>query len=457
MKIEFEYCIIFDDIDIEKNWDENVEGIHSYNSNLKDQLDACWYIMHLPRTIYDLRNIHDAYWKCEVNKAHNIIFLPSSIAKSYEYQNVTLIIYIGNCENEVKSFCHQNQSLLKYVNISQLNNDLLKKHWLQLGDKLNLHKGISSQIRLLKSDEKNSLPLLFIEHYLNETDDFFEKFNSKFKYFSECFWETLNLEAKLDKQGTENNIVELFNHYRATIKLPISVTMPGLATAQEKNLSANTKTTFNEQDAIRLVGIHNAIAKDGFFLELSSLQPVLFSTLNEIESACKYHGNPPNNRFIWRKLRKIGKLLYDNMTEEQVIALLKASSIAAFTDFPIGLAILPNSNVPLSCYKSISYRHLTPLTSCIITELSGHSKIYLNKKCKILMIECLDENLKIRYYSDKYLRDGLIEIGYKYESIEVRYKEVQTISDFNKALFYNSDIDVFQLMEHMKITLQVYV
>ncbi len=60
MKIEFEYCIIFDDINIEKHWDENVEGIHSYNSNLEDQIDACWYIMHLPRTIYDLRNIHDS-------------------------------------------------------------------------------------------------------------------------------------------------------------------------------------------------------------------------------------------------------------------------------------------------------------------------------------------------------------------------------------------------------------
>lgn len=54
--------------------------------------------------------------------------------------------------------------------------------------------------------------------------------------------------------------------------------------------------------------------------------------------------------------------------------LKRAKDITIFSDFPIGLAILENDEVPLQCYKNISYRPLTPLTRQLQLELLKKTK-----------------------------------------------------------------------------------
>lgn len=445
MGIEFEYCIIFKDTDLINMWDDNFEGSHLYNKCIEKQLDASWYIMHLPRTIYDLKGISCNYWNSSINKAHNILLLPSSIAKNFKYQDVILTIYIGKCEKEVADFCKINNSLLGYISIEQLNNNTLKEHWSELGEKLGLSNMISINSRLLKNNERHALPLLFLEHYFQETDDFFNKLDTEFNMPFNCFMETLNLradvESVLDNRCTEKNRIQLFKEYREKIDLPISVLIPGTS-QKESSISEN------EYNAIRLMTIHSAIAHDGMFLELSSCPKSIFNILNSIESACKSDGNSPNNNFIWRNLKKMGRLLCKNMTENQINILNRASSIIAFTDFPIGLAILSNTNVPISCYKPIIYRHITPIPNSVITELAGQRKLYIKDKCKILILECLDKNDRIRYYSDNYLTNELIKIGKQYSAIEIIYEEVTSIEDFNQVLSENANIDIVLISSH---------
>lgn len=298
MKDEFEYCIIFDDSNIEENVEKAITGVHFYNCIFDEPVEACWYIMHLPRTVFDLKNIHDFYWKGNINKAHNIIFLPSSIAEDYEYQDTTLVVYLGNCEKQAKAFCAINKTTLGYLHLSALNSTQLQTHWNELCTKFSSCKKTSDNMKLVNHDERNSLPLLFLEHYLRSMDDFFKRLNEKFKLFDECFYETLNLRANInacfDKEHNGSNTKELFLKYQQTTGIPITISMMGRKI--NKKMFPNYNKTAGEKNAVKLVGVHNAIGRDGLYIELNILSENVFELVNNLECACK--GKTPNYRFM---------------------------------------------------------------------------------------------------------------------------------------------------------------
>lgn len=94
-------------------------------------------------------------------------------------------------------------------------------------------------------------------------------------------------------------------------------------------------------------------------MELSCAKEELYKKYGELEQRCKAG---TNNKYIWKTFRDLGKLLGNCFNSFQIEVLKRAKDITIFSDFPIGLAIFENDEVPLQCYKSISYRPLTPLT-----------------------------------------------------------------------------------------------
>lgn len=129
----------------------------------------------------------------------------------------------------------------------------------------------------------------------------------------------------------------------------------------------------------------------------------------------------------------LGKLLSSCFNCFQIEVLKRAKDITIFSDFPIGLAILENDEVPLQCYKNISYRPLTPLTRQLQLELLKKNQVYLGKKCKVAIAECIINNDENKYV---YLISDLVR---------------STLIDMEK------NMKVFQLLINKLIVLKVYL
>lgn len=127
------------------------------------------------------------------------------------------------------------------------------------------------------------------------------------------------------------------------------------------------------------------------------------------------------------------------------------SQITIFSDFPIGLAILPEYSAPLCCIKPISYRPLTPLTRTLQREMLKENQYYLGKgkKIKILILECIEKEDKIREYCDNFFKELNNLIKYKNnEDIELFLYEVPSIKNFKEILKNNKDIDILIISAH---------
>lgn len=155
----------------------------------------------------------------------------------------------------------------------------------------------------------------------------------------------------------------------------------------------------------------------------------------------------PRPYALWKNLKKIGEALYKVFTDEELCAIERASQIVAFTNFPIGLAILPTHSAPLCCYKEIAYRHLMPLTSTTITELSGHIVQNMTKGLNVLMFECIKEDDPIRKISDEKLKNPLKQLLAR-EDCSFTYKEVLSVVDFYNCINQSTNIDILIISAH---------
>ncbi|MBD5471136.1 MAG: hypothetical protein HDR19_08510, partial [Lachnospiraceae bacterium] len=183
-------------------------------------------------------------------------------------------------------------------------------------------------------------------------------------------------------------------------RVNVVITMPGVPQGQINYGGLTSKLPDDEKKAIKLLGIHRAIAKGALLVELPVAGKELFEKLNELEINCK---QGTNNKYVHKALRDIGKMLERKFTQEQMWAINWAKHITVFSDFPIGLAIIGDSDTSLQCYKEISYRPLSPLTRCVQNEMVKHRQLYYGNCCKIAFAECVlddSQNRFIRSCSD---------------------------------------------------------
>ena len=125
------------------------------------------------------------------------------------------------------------------------------------------------------------------------------------------------------------------------------------------------------------------------------LDDIEFEKLNELEINCI---RETNNKYVNKALRDIGKMLEKKFTQVQLWAVSRAKHITVFSDFPVGLAIIGNSDTSLQGYKEISYRPISPLTRCLQNEMKKHRQIHYGIQCKIAFAECVlnDEENRVK-------------------------------------------------------------
>lgn len=442
---EFEYCIIFNDSINDCDMPYNGNDVLLYKF-----YNIIWYIMHLPRSVYDYLQINQRTESIDRINSHNIIFVPCSRINDYYNYNFTLVIAELDCIEKAKLFLKNNKSEIGLTLTDELSSNLLRQQWNEIKNRtfINSNKyylDISvDTIELFEKNNRLGLTLFFMNNWLNSLKDL--KTNL-LTYLANYFTEILRLRNNiiLYKYIVLNNISvssldKTFNSLCPYIKIPITLSLYDIGVSHQK------------EESIELVGIHNAISNNGAFIkkqiDLSRIYSEIRGIENSLKEAASGNIGVPKSYSIWKSLKVIGKILYESFSEEELVALERASQIVVFSNFPFGLAILPNHSAPLCCYKRIAYRHLEPFTSMIITEMSGHIIQDMTKGLKILMLECIDKSDHIRSASDEKLKAPLLNLHNSSKDLNFIYKEVLTVADFYKCINESGDIDILLISAH---------
>lgn len=464
----FTYVVIF------KSQTQNFEGpisfnpvnngtMHLFDEELYPTLDALEFLMHMPRHVFDLHDIDENLMSASHDSPHNIIIVPDNILMDVSINETTMVVLTNDCSKETKQVCEKFKPVVGIHYSKELNNSLLNLLWNNLYEHYKSEKypsvsNLGNHI-LLRDEQLKALPTLFLSCQFHESTEFLSKvYNSQDleETIIHSHWNyllRLNTLFSLGKQGvtTTETMAQLYHEQRENklrkLQSNVIITFPGLPKRQ-KMLGINAQElSVQERRIIRIIGVHRAIARTGILIELPCATEMLFQKYDHLEECCK---NGTNNNHIWRCLNDLGKELKNYFNYKQIWLLKHAQDITVFSDFPIGISILTDDEVPLQCYKSISYQPLTPLTRRLQHELIKKQQYYLGESCKIAIAECVPNDAKNQmiYKTGECLYWALNKMQTDTNKLILIQNDIANVDDMRKFINDNNDADVLYISAH---------
>jgi len=182
---------------------------------------------------------------------------------------------------------------------------------------------------------------------------------------------------------------------RAGARARLSISLPGVSSRYIRfSAGSNTVTesTFDDgyPEVRTLLVAHSALSDDSAGLVLEdALPPEAFHALADLERHWIERAQPAVVRRLLARMDASASSLW---SDPMIAALKSASSIDAFTNFPIGLLTLPGDTSPLAARIPISYRPVNPLTRALQFELSPQVPYDLSHGFKVLVAECIRDS-----------------------------------------------------------------
>jgi hypothetical protein len=467
-RIYLNYFIIFNAVKPDKSYSPivNVEEIygtnthHLFDDELVDILPAVEFCLNLPRVSIDTKSNSIDQVLAGKYVPHNITIIPNYEVDKFvnikipDFQKPTMILFQDECKEEAKKLEIAFGCKLSSLSISEIKDTCLIDIWNEIAELINDFEGELCLPELdsykLGDIDINLLPQLFLENQFGSVEPFLQKFNHENVEFSELINEATLQKAKLlayndIERGVSNQEPKaLIREYFYKSRIPLTLAYPGMPPKYKKTSGLN-QIPLVEHKVIRLMSAHNAISKTGCFYECKPVKDELYNLLYNLEDHCCEDNQ--KSHYIWKTLRKMGQLLSEQLGDDGIEAIKRSSAITAFTNFPIGLAILPETTAPLCCFRPISYNPLTPLTRAMQLELNKTPIIYLGESCKVVIAECLDSDDSIRPYSD-HIWEIAKDISKSNKKFDVVKKDITSISDMKKFLKTHSDADILVISAH---------
>ena len=444
---------------------ENRNHMHLFDELLIPTLPAIEYCLHLPRWEMDTYDTPIELLDIISDVAHDIIIMPEKMFLRTPLE-ATLIICTEACnQKNVEKHVMHLKCELGVVSVKELNNELLIKQWnvlYQNREKKEAKKlsDIDMQF-ILNGDNQMALPALNNARQYSRLSELYRKIFNTTNIHETCAKIIWNQRVhhnglmycdgmqEADEEQFKLKYVEGMEKAKKNTKIDVVITMPGIPVRQMKYGGLEHFVPENEKRAIRVVGLHRAIARDALLIELPQVQEELYRKLDELEINCKQN-NAPNNNYVKKILKDMGRIIEKNLSKEQLWAIDWAEHITVFSDFPIGLAILSDADTSLHGYKNVSYRALSPLTRCMQIEMMKRPLFHLGGRCKVVFAECVPDeyqNSLVRSYS-KGLRESLEKISKNTPNMSVVYKETLSITDLKEFIADNMDADILHISAH---------
>jgi hypothetical protein len=98
----------------------------------------------------------------------------------------------------------------------------------------------------------------------------------------------------------------------------------------------------------------------------------------------------PSGRSVEKLLGRLSAATSDIWASQAVTAAVaRASTLTAFSNFPLGLLRLPGDTAPLAARIPVTYRPIVPLTRAVQMELSSLPSVDLSGGARVLIAECI--------------------------------------------------------------------
>lgn len=440
-------------------------SMHMLDKDLINVIPAIKYALHLPRFCFDVIDCPEEIMLKWNGNSHNILLIPDSQIEKIEHyfccvqSYPTLFIVADNCDSDAIKTCKKYKPTLETCKVSELTDSLLNTHWNILSQIVQQMGEVSSTLSIqhsfLSDNIFPALPLLFYANQVGGHDIIIkELMKPDCQIEKVCIEWTCKYSMMLDTWSyfisnnidrstiTEKQYIEVSERNKK-FSSSVIASFPGQSKVLKKNhISTNGYSSVDNQ-IISIMCVHKAIEKNGIYINLPIIQDDAFRLLNELESHC-IDSRKYNNKYIWNTIMKIGMILSKNLNDYQIFALKYSKDITFFSDFPIGLAILPNDEVPLLCYKSITYRPLTPLTRQLEFELRPNRRIILKSKITIAFAQCINDNDEI-YGHSEYVYNFLKSHS---NCFTVNHAKITTIKEMIEFINQNKDADIMYISAH---------
>ena len=444
----------------------NSNQMHLWDEELTPIIDVFWYILQLPRIALDLfENSCYDYLYCQ-DSPHNIKTLPFFSDNPLKQNNIntyiknpTLIVCPDNIYEFVKNIPQTKSSRLGICKISELNTQQLNLHWnklttLIIGDNyaiFNQSKKLYNHHQLLDSNNKDIIQIYQIANQLNCVEKFLNKSHKELlKNVVKTHIDIMYCCKEFFKEN--NDALEKYKNFpikKIEPKFPIIISLSGTSNIQMYKYGRSFCLSYSEKNVLKLISLHRCAAKNGIYIDIPPNDTItyMFNELMQLEEHCIV-SKKTNNKFVWRTLRRIGRLLSNLLRNTGINILENVSSITVFSDFPIGLAILPGTNAPLCCIEPISYRPITPLTRAFQLEMSKKPIIYIGKdtKLKILFAECVNKNDSIRNNCDLFSK--FLIHSFSDSNFEFIYKEITSVKELKTFIEEHTEAEILIISAH---------
>ncbi len=454
---------------------QDIKTTHLLENDLNGILPAIGFTLQLPRGAIDLYNLPEDVIDKAFDYSHDIHIIPDFIALRMmdtdvgKALNATVIFYADDCRQELKSIANRMESIPVF-SVSRLNEKTLNDIY-QILIKKESKKGnidldlLKYEKRFLLREDKVKIASVFF--LASQYEKMLDLYKSTFQnsdmeallhnmiYKTQLHNEVLCVLLQMDSADAfkcdagRNNEAYAKEEQRIAPSLlyNVVITVPGVPKSQIKLGNLSNVLPENERHALRLMGLHRAIADNAILVELPTLSKEYFVCLDQLERACK---SGTNNPFVWRKLSELGKFFEKMLTKEQKFILSRAKHISVFSNAPIGLGILPGTRVPFHNIKEISYHSITPMGRTFPMEMLRRPCIYFKYRFKLLFAECIpntDENRGVLSCSKSlvHLLKGYTE---QYENFEFRYRETLSINALKAFIEENKDASAIIISAH---------
>jgi hypothetical protein len=404
---------------------------HGLDHDVVAALPGLWYCLHLPNSFFELFDVplSGLLATQSLDLGHHIMLVPMALfaATTMQAPLARGVPVLAVCPDELIAEATERCTSLGFplppAPYSQLSSESLEAHWgaiykLIKTDKpyLGCTPHLSHDLRFAAAD----LPRRWLARHLDGGEEIPVQTPEPDQDVAiyRALEEQVHLRVGAQLVEESGRLPEsseasetVFAEVREQLHFPVTVAAPGVAPTYIKNaydrdlrairtrdrstIAADTWTTATdgwndataELSAIRFLATHRALAHNGIGITLSPIPPEAFGLLAQLEAHMRIPR--PTGKGVARLLDRLSDTAAHLWTPAVTHAVARASTLTAFSNFPIGLLRLPGDTSPLSARVPITYRPLLPLTRAVQMELSDVPLVNLSEQVRVLVAECI--------------------------------------------------------------------
>jgi hypothetical protein len=400
---------------------------HGLDHEVVAALPGLWYCLHLPNSLFELIDIPPSglVMGQSLDLGHHIVLVPVA-AFTAEHVGALLaqgVPVLAVCPDELLAETTERCASLGFAlppaPYSQLSSESLEAHWraiYELIDTDEPYLGRAPRLSHGLEFAPADLPRRWLARQLDDAEEVGAETREPDQDMA--IYRALNAQVLLrvavrlakDDYAPEPNDA-MFAEVRERLRVPVTLAAPGVAATyvnsaydadlrgvrarKRSAVAADTWTTTTdgwddaaaELSAIRFLATHRAMARSGVGITLPPVPSEAFGLLAQLEAHMRTPR--PTGKAVARLLDRLADATAHLWTPAVTAAVARASTLTAFSNFPLGLLRLPGDTAPLSARVPITYRPLLPLTRAVQAELSYVPLVDRSERVTVLLAECV--------------------------------------------------------------------